>query len=719
MDRFAKKYILTTLGSLSNLKLWGNIRACVKEEFAAQKERLFLWSPVFLALGIAAYFMIPAEPPLPVGVFFTALAGGMFILVWPARETLRALYFTALFFSLFVSGFLAAQLRTSLIYTPMLVKSVGPVELEATIESIEYLEEGDGARLLLSDLRVERLLPEETPRLVRLRLRKEAGLSVGQRIRALAQLHPPSPPTAPGAFDFQRHAFFKGIGAVGFIYNPPDIVSEISLSDFKKGIEILRQRIMQRIQDIAPPESAGVIGALIVGNRKAIAEKDQEAMRGAGLAHMLAISGLHVGLASGFLFFMTRFVMALIPGFALHHPIKKYAALAALAGAFFYMLLAGASVPTQRAVMMTGTVLLAIILDRSAITLRLVAFAALVVLLIAPEALLSASFHMSFAAVAALVYFYDKIRSHWSSWHRKASLVRKIALYFVGVCLTSIIATFATAPFALFHFQQVAAYGLLANVMAMPLLAFMIMPCAVGALILMPLRLDFIPFFVMEKGVQAILDTAHFVSALPGATMSVPAWPISALGLLVTGFLFLMLWKGPLKVLGLLPIAFSLFQIYHFKQIDIYVSSSHELMAYRTSAGLFVSSFSKDKFTRESWERISGVGEGNAQKWAREGKSCGEEGCHIILKGKKIAFAYTPYTHSADCAWADILLSFEPLSVKPWECAAPIVIDKFDTWRYGAHGISIQNGQITVKRVNDTRGKRPWTGYTDRSQKTQ
>ena len=687
-------------------------------QLALQKPQLFLWMPVILALGIGLYFSLPAEPPFVLALLPAAIFAAAAFVVYPHRENdmrrqgLWLLTCAALIASV---GFLAATYRTQDAYTPMVTKKLGPVDVEGTVISIEDMGEGEaGMRILLSDLTVERLPPAQTPKAVRLKLRKSEGIEVGQRVRVLAVLNPPSPPSIPGGFDFQRYAYFQGIGAVGFIYNAPEILHTPKNYGFRTFVEEMRQNVGARIEAATHYPETGIITALINGKRAAISEDDYDAIRDSGLAHMLAISGLHVGLFSAVFFFFSRLIMALIPGFALNHPIKKYAAVIGIAAAFFYMLLAGSTIPAQRAMMMSGIVFLAVILDRSALSLRLVAFAAFVVLALSPESLTSASFQMSFAAVAALVVFFDAIREQWAKWYSGSGFMRRAALYFLGVCFTTIIASAATAPFALFHFQKLALYSLLSNFVAVPLLAFVIMPFAVLALIVMPLGLEVFPLYIVSWGVKGVLDIAHWTANLEGAVMNVTAWPVGGLVLIVIGVLILMLVKGPVRLAAVLPFMASIFLIAASRPPAILIAGSHDLIAYSAGAEhLSLSTRRKERFTAENWERLYGLEEGAAEVWPREGQTpfgliCGEEGCRLQRGAYKIAFSRSVYSHSEDCAWADIFIAPDPVDKQ--HCAAPVIIDKFDTWKHGAHGIWLEEGSSTphIKRVNDLRGNRPW-----------
>ena len=285
-------------------------------------------------------------------------------------------------------------------------------------------------------------------------------------------------------------------------------------------------------------DTGAVAAALIMGQRGSISEETLTAMRDAGLAHLLAISGLHMGLVAGLLFFTVRGSLALVAPLTLQRPIKKWAALAALVGVFGYLLLAGAPVPTQRAFVMTGLVLVGVMLDRTAISLRLVAWAAAVVLLLRPESIVGASFQMSFAAVLALVAFYEVAGAKMRVWFGGAGTLRRLALYVAGVGFTTLIAGLATLPFAIHQFNRVAVFGMAANLVAVPLTGLWIMPWAVLALVLMPVGLEAAALVPMGWGVDGMLAVAQTVAAWPGAAISVRAMPMAGLAAIVLGAAF-------------------------------------------------------------------------------------------------------------------------------------------------------------------------------------
>lgn len=533
----------------------------IQDLLRAARPQAALWLPVLLGAGIALYFALPLEPPVWLApVLLLPLA----LLLLAARRApgcpgwLQALPLALLALAL---GFQLAQLRSLAVAAPVLERELGPVRLEATVERVERQERG--RRLWLSEARVERLAAADTPVRLRVTLRGlEPAVAPGDRVALLAILRPPPGPATPGAYDFARQAWFLRLGAVGFALGDLERLGEGSveaglLARPTRWRDGLRQAIAERVLAVLPDRRGAVAAALTVGERGAIPEPTLAALRDSGLAHLLAISGLHLGLAAGAVFFALRAGLAAWPAVALTRPIKKWAAVAALAAAFAYLQLAGASVTAQRAFVMVGVVLLAVLLDRSAVTLRLVAWAAVAVLALAPESLVSASFQLSFAAVVALVSAWEL----WRGWRetrrggpRGESLWRLPAGYLAALAFTSLIAGLATAPFAAFHFNRLALYGLVANLLAVPVAAFLVMPAALLALLAMPLGLDRPFLWLLGAGVEAILRIGDLVAGWPGAVALVPAMPAWGLAAVALGGLWLCLWRPPALRLAGVPL---------------------------------------------------------------------------------------------------------------------------------------------------------------------
>ncbi len=687
-------------------------QALVAEHIIFQKDNIFLWTPVFFAFGIGLYFSLPFEPPSVLVALIFIMTVAMYYL--GRVNKLYSLPLLALL--ILVSGFSAAKIRTDYVATKIIEKKISFANIVGNIETIEQMEEGAGSRIILSELDIEGISKNKTPKKIRLRIRKDTNIEIGQRVKILAALNPPSEPLIPNGFDFRRYLYFQEIGAVGFVYNEPEIL-HYPQSPFL-NIEKTRHYIASKLYDYLPSDTASIAAALLVGQKNAITDENKQAVRDAGLAHMLAISGLHVGLFSGTLFFIMRFALAFFPNIALRYPVKKIAAIFALIGAIFYMLLAGSTIPTQRAVLMISIVFLAIIIDRSPISLRLVAASALIVLLFRPESLLSVSFQMSFAAVTCLVYFYEITRPMWIKLYANSNMLKKAVSYFLAVCITTVIASIATAPFALYHFGQVSFVGSVANLVAVPLLTFIIMPFALLSLILMPLGLAYVPVSIMGWGIDAMLEIAYWAADLPHAILLSPMWPFVSFVIMTLAVLFIILWKGVGKILAIPFIVWSLFLIQTNLMPDILVSSSHRLFLFRLDNDqIYVSSRKNDRFVLKNWERLYGLPEKDAITLPYKGEgnvkggqyNCGEQGCRFNINGYKVSFSRQPYISEQECSWADILIASDPVKVR--ECNSRHIIDKFDTWKYGVHALWLDFNGVTVKNVAQTTANRPWSKY--------
>ncbi|MGI9501211.1 MAG: ComEC/Rec2 family competence protein, partial [Geminicoccaceae bacterium] len=355
----------------------GALAASIDQE----RERWILWMPVGFGLGIAIYFALPTEPSFwTVPLLLPLLALGA-AFVWRQARAVGRLGPATLLSAMIVLmllGLGSAQWRTYRIDAPTLERR-GAYQVEGEVLLVEARVKGD--RLVLGELAIEDVPADATPAKIRFSRRKaEPPLVPGDRIAVRAMLMPPSPPSEPYGFDFARRAFFQQLGAVGYSLGAPDIVDHATGWTLARSLATLRQRLAEHIGEAIPGAAGAVATALLTGLRGAIPDYVWQDMQAAGMAHLLAISGLHLGLVAGTVFFSARIVMALIPPLALRWPTKKVAAGIALATAFIYLLLTGATVPTQRACIMTALMLLAVMVDRNPFSMRLVAFAALVVL---------------------------------------------------------------------------------------------------------------------------------------------------------------------------------------------------------------------------------------------------------------------------------------------------------------------------------------------------
>ena len=682
--------------------------------FYDQRGRWVLWLPVLLGVGIAIYFTLPVEPAHWTIAVSAALIAAACVFrrsaVGPALIGLVAL----------AAGFSLAHIRALAVASPVLERRIGPVAVSGTIEAASLSKRG-GWRVTIAEPRIARLAPEATPRRIRIGIRAvDPAPEPGSRLSVRAILQPPPAPSVPGGFDFARRAWFLGLGAVGFAVSRPTVAPARDPPGWRMRINRLRQHITQRIVSSLPGAEGAVAAALTTGERGAIPERVLVAMRDAGLAHLLAISGLHFSLVAALLFGGMRAGLAAVPAVALRYPIKKWAAAGAFAGALVYLTISGASIPTQRAFLMLSVVLLAVLLDRAAISMRLVAAAAAVVLAIAPESLLGASFQMSFAAVVALVAVYESIRERLAGLRADAGPLRRLALYAFGVVLTTLVAGLATAPFAAYHFNRLAAFGVVANLFAVPITGLWIMPWAILAFLLMPLGLEGLALQPMGWGIAGVIAVAETVSSWPSAARLVPALPVAFLALVAAGGLWLCLWRGRLRTLGLIGFAAALLVGWRERPPDILVGPDPDAFAVRIADGLAVAPATR-RFTREYWLRNAGLAE--AAIWpGRRGAgqsalACDGLGCMLRRGDNSVALVLDRAALEEDCHRAALLIAAVPVPRR--RCRVPDrVIDLWDRRRLGALAIWLEPNGPRILSARDLRGARPWTAQYRRNRQT-
>jgi competence protein ComEC len=503
----------------------GRLLAAVARQLEAEQDRWFLWLPVLFGAGIALYFALPAEP-LTLVALMPAVAALALHLAGP-RTGLGGLVTAALLAA--TLGVAAAKLRTEMVRAPVLQSQTRAIDVYGYLELIEP-RAGKGQRLTLRVTAMEKHEADAWPARVRITTRAEnKALQPGDAMRLRAALNPPPGPSLPGDYDFARAAWFLGLGAVGSANGaaqidanarPPPLGLRLAAA-----IARVRQAIGERILAALPGEAGAIANALITGERGGISEATNQAFRDSGLFHILSISGLHMVIMAGAVFLSIRLALAASPAVALRYPIKKWAAAGAMAGALGYLLISGAAFATVRSYVMISIMFLAVLLDRPAIALRNVALAALAILVLWPESLLDAGFQMSFAAVVALVSTYEglRLRDAASGGPARRGWFGAALLFLGGILTTTLVASLAVAPFGIYHFHNTQAFAMLANLLAIPICNFIVMPAALATLAAMPFGLEAAPLWLMGLGIDAMVWCAHAVSALPGAVGRVPS----------------------------------------------------------------------------------------------------------------------------------------------------------------------------------------------------
>lgn len=705
------------IGSFTTAPDYIGFKPCEKErgvdflqKFQNGREKLennlFLLSPVFLGCGIALYFALSSEPNL----FVTGFLAGLFLILlcvsYFYRYTVENLYLFAYIVALVLCGVFLATYRTASLNTVQLHQDIKSASVTGKVLSYEEMECKKGRKVILEIESIAGLSPENTPRKVSLSIRKADHLHVGDKLKLKAGLHTPSPPHLPDGYSFRRKNYFEGIGAVGFSYGEPEVVSEGKQS----SLEEKRSDFGKRVKSQLAFERGAVAVALLTGQRRAISEESWDDLRQSGLAHMLAISGLHVGLFAGTVFFFLRLLMACFPSLALNYPIKKVAAVFAIMAAGFYTIFVGANITAMRALIMAGLVFTAIIFDRSPISLRLVSVAALILLIFRPESLVSISFQMSFAAVTGLVVFYENLRPQISRWYSHASTFRKFLLYVGGVCATTIVATIATAPFSLYHFQTLPLYGLPANILAVPVLSFIVMPAAVLTYLLSLIHLDFISLAIMGWGIEFILWVAAQVADLPHSVLHVPVMGKISLLLMILAGILLFTLRAREKGLALIPIIFVVFLAMLNSPPDILLSANGKLLAVKQDKALYMSTVRAEKFTRELWTQALNIREEKIKPFphhaCKKSLCCDSDACSI---NQKIIYLDNRYPAQEYCQDEDKILISAGFSLRDfYQCRAK-VIDRYTLKKSGAMAFYTQDQHYKIMSVADSEGRRPWS----------
>lgn len=697
-------------------------RGLARESAPRQQGRWPLWLPVFLGAGIAVYFALPFEPDGRWGVLAAIAGAGLTVLgtQMDRRVTAGALYAAAAL----LLGFAASVARTNLVEAPVLTRDTGWVEIEGRVA--ESFVHADGRpRLLIAPSSISGFATAEMPALVRLSLRQdETGWRPGDRVRLRGQLSPPPRPSMPGAFDFGRAAYFDRVGAFGFAAGSPERLAPADnltvLEEATLAIALLRDRITRRIRDVLPGVEGAIAAALIAGDRSGIPGADLDAMRDSSLAHLLSISGLHMAIVGLGLFGALRLLGSLLPSIALSINLKKAAAAGALAGAFFYLLLSGASVPTQRSFIMIGLMFVAVMLDRSPFSMRIVAISAAAILLWSPESLFDPSFQMSFAAVAAIVAAFESFE-RWQAGRESIFLARdtwtgRLSMAFVGSLLSSLVAGAASAPYASFHFNRMAIYGVAANLLATPVVTFVIMPMGAAALIAMPLGLDGLPLRIMGWGIGIMLAIAHWVASWPGASIMLESWPAYALGVVTLGGLWLVIWRGSIRIAGLAIAAAGLMLPSFVLPPDLLVEGEGRNAALRAADGsLVLASARRARFAASDWLERDGDGRSpGAARASAEGERlwvCAADVCRSAGDGPPVAVIGPRGDAGPVCGGAPVAVA---VSARPLNAcfAAALLLSPAQLSRTGAAGIRwSESGYPILDTVRDHTGDRPWSRW--------
>ncbi|NCP62003.1 MAG: ComEC family competence protein [Alphaproteobacteria bacterium] len=692
----------------------------VQEKLEQEEKNLFYWVPVCYGLGIALYFNLKTEPSLKHSLIPFGAGCLLYLFTYVKKYHWRRKF--ALAFLLVSLGFLSIKARTEILNTPMLVGEIGFQPLTGTLKSIERLP--NRTRIVLEDVRFLKKLRSDLPLPTKIRLSLRGRLQpaddfiVGDQVRLKASLSPPGNPVAPHAYDFRRRAYFEGIGAVGYGITPLTRVDTEGLPQNRTLYGTLKHTVNQWRTDLTTylrrhikGQSGAVVAALVTGDRSGITDNTRQAFADAGLAHILAISGLHLSIVAGLIFFLIRGSLCLIPPIALKQNTKKLAAGIALVFTFCYLILSGATIPAERAFIMTSLILIAVMVDRVALTMRNVALAALLVLIIAPDVLTGPSFQLSFAAVIGLVAAYEKMHPFLSRWHARVGESRfaglkKTGLYLSTLLFSSLIATLATAPFTIFTFNRFSLVAVLTNLIAIPYVSFVIMPLIVFALLTAP----FTVFFtgpLLEQVLQALITLSFESQKLPGAVILVPQVSTIVQMSVILGLLWIALWTTKWRRLGVIPLAMGGLLFMLDRPPDVYIAPEQNLIGYYDGQEkkAWVNTLQSGRFARKAWLQL--VGAPQVLKLTDKNKcdhytATATEGCHRITKGN----TRLHFTQKHLMKWHKKIYTLT-VDVEKEGRNSPLLLSQ-DFKKNGAYFLWVDEKGITTQSVKDISGNRPW-----------
>lgn len=681
------------------------IREWAAAEVAAG--RLMPWFAVAYGFGIVLYFTAEHEPAWWAAI---ALAGAcVTATVWLRHRP--AAFVVALGVCGIASGFAVATVKTALIDHSVLRFSTSGVTISGFVELREESQHTDRFVLRVAQMDGGRMA--EKPQRVRLSVKRGMAPPAGAFVEVKAMLDPPLQPLEPGSYDFARDLFFQRIGASGFVRGAIKIVAAPAaqgpLQRANAVVQTMRDAIDARIRAALTGDPGAIAAMLIDGRRDAIDAHLYDALFVSGIGHVLSISGYHMAVVAGMIFFVFRAGLALIPGLADRAPIKKWAAFAALVVTAFYLLLSGAEVATQRSFIMIAVVLFGVLLDRPTLTMRTLTVAALLVLALAPEAVVHPSFQMSFAATLALIAGYEKgaikVRAGADS-----SLSARAALWgvneVVGLTVASLLAGFATTPYAAYHFHRIAPYGVLANLLAMPVVSAWVMPMGILGVVAIPFGFDAECWRQMGYGIEWMDAVALWVASLPGAFGRVTSFGAAPLLLATAGLLLLGLLKTPLRFSGALCLALATLWAARIPVPDVLIAGDGRTFAVRGADGRLAFHHSGgDSFAIREWLAADADGRDLHDRGLGQGIACDPVGCiGKLADGALVAFALAPDAYAEDCRRAVLVVATRGA---PSDCAATVI--GRDLWRErGALALRRSGSGFVIESTRPRDFDRPW-----------
>lgn len=561
-----------------------------------EKSRLILWIPVCMMIGIIGYFNLKEEPTTIMVCLPLLLSTGLFF--YTAKIMSLRVMATALFF--ISLGLLTIYTKTHHINTTLLSHKLKKITISGVVIESDYVPHQKLHKIMID-------LGENGPdnlKNIKINYSDKNTLipQVGDSITGIASLFPYGDPVSAYGYDFRKNAYFKEIGASGRLYE----ITDLKRSE-KTNLQCMRTKLSNHFRQKLSGEVAEIAIALITGQRQGITNEIRNAFADSGLAHILAISGLHISLVAGLLFLILRRLLSLMPIITREYNVKKFTCFATIPATFFYVALSGFGYPAIRAFYMTMFACLAIALDKHPFNMRSLSLAAFLILLIFPESATSVSFQLSFAAVLGLIAFYEKPWMRMKNLNISQGICGKIILYILGTCMTTMIATLATTPISLYYFKKITLNSVFANLLAIPLTGFIIMPSSMLC-VFSYFTLDIQwPYFILEQGIEALIQCAQIVSMWKGSRISFHQPPEIYLCLFGFGFLWLCLFQTRLRFFGLIIISAAFLTLVPKNHLpDIYMADQGAVIAFKKD-NIFYISGKQGGFFYDQWKEEAGL----------------------------------------------------------------------------------------------------------------
>jgi competence protein ComEC len=683
------------------------------------ERRLFLWLPVAAGVGSVWYLLADREPSLLYAGAAAALFGTLAFML----RGRRFVHGIALCLACLCLGLLSAGWRAARVAAPS-IDHIEVATLEGFIEEMDFRQAG--ARFVLRPVRADGL--NDLPYRVRLTISRTPPFEAGTYVRLKARLLPPAQATLPGGYDFARDAWFARIGAVGNVLGHVDVLAPPTppdlLARFMMAVDRARNALERRVDQTIGGEPGAIAAAMVTGKRDLLSDDTKDVIREAGIFHIITISGVQMTFVAGILFVGLRRLLALSPTLALRYPIKKWAAAAAICGAICYDILTGSRVGTERALIMTTILLAAVLIDRQPLSMRNLAIAAGLVIALQPEALLDASFQLSFAAVAALIAVYEARAAFTANrrelefgpapssitvaWKERLAMLREqlvhgpAALIFATFCATS-----ATASFMAYDFHELSPYVLIGNPLTLFVIEVFAVPGALLGTLLYPLGLDGFVWHYVGAGIGFILWAARIIGSMPGATIHLNEFAPWAIVYLALAVLSAVIWRSALLRLTAIPLALiGLCGAASGPSFDVAVAATGDTLAVRGPDGtLSVLGHRPNLYAAEQW--LGANADARDPREAIDKSACDRIGCVGILPdGRAVSLVFDQAAFAEDCLRADIIVT--PLYAPPG-CAASLVLDRDKLKDTGAVTLAAHGTGWTMITARTPDEDRPWS----------